>query len=49
VDEWVIVEDEGYTVDRFDRQAFEKAMQSLLESATPALKGGACRSDPVGL
>jgi hypothetical protein len=30
-DRWVIVEDEGYTVDRFDRRAFDEAMQSLLE------------------
>jgi hypothetical protein len=29
-DEWVIVEDEGYTVDRFDRRTLEEAMQSLL-------------------
>jgi hypothetical protein len=30
-DEWVIVEDRGYVVRKFDRQAFEEAMQSLLE------------------
>jgi hypothetical protein len=31
VDEWVIVEDEGYTVKKFDRESFEEAMKSLLE------------------
>jgi hypothetical protein len=30
-DEWILVEDEGFTVDQLDRQAFEKAMQSLLQ------------------
>jgi hypothetical protein len=30
-DRWVIVEDEGYTIDKFDREAFEKALVSLLE------------------
>jgi hypothetical protein len=30
-DEWMIVEDRGYVVRKFDRQAFEEAMQSLLE------------------
>jgi hypothetical protein len=30
-DEWVIVEERGYVVRKFDRQAFEEAMQSLLE------------------
>ncbi len=28
---WVIVEDEGFTVKRFDRDSFEEAMQSLLQ------------------
>ncbi len=28
---WVIVEDEGFTVNRFDRNSFEDAMQSLLQ------------------
>jgi hypothetical protein len=30
-DEWMIVEDRGYTVRKFDRPAFEEAIQSLLE------------------
>jgi hypothetical protein len=30
-DEWMIVEDRGYTVRKFDRPAFEEALQSLLE------------------
>jgi hypothetical protein len=30
-DSWVIVEDEGFTVKRFDRDSFEEAMQSLLQ------------------
>jgi hypothetical protein len=30
-DAWVIVEDEGFTVTRFDRDSFEAAMQSLLQ------------------
>ena len=30
-DEWVIVEDRGYVVRKFDREAFEEAMQGLLE------------------
>jgi hypothetical protein len=30
-DEWVIVEEEGYTARKFDCQAFEEAIQSLLE------------------
>jgi hypothetical protein len=30
VDEWVVLEDEGYTFKRFDRQVLEEAMQSLL-------------------
>jgi hypothetical protein len=30
-DSWMIVEDEGFTVKRFDRDSFEEAMQSLLQ------------------
>jgi hypothetical protein len=30
-DEWVIVEDDGFVVQKLDRQTFEEAMQSLLE------------------
>jgi hypothetical protein len=30
-DEWVIVEERGYTTRKFDRPAFEEAIQSLLE------------------
>jgi hypothetical protein len=30
-DEWVIVDDRGYVVRKFDRQTFEEAMQRLLE------------------
>jgi DNA/RNA-binding domain of Phe-tRNA-synthetase-like protein len=30
-DEWMIVEDRGYVVRKFDRRSFEDAMQSLLE------------------
>jgi hypothetical protein len=30
-DEWIIVEDKGYTAKKFDRQSFEEAMQSLLQ------------------
>jgi hypothetical protein len=29
-DEWVSVDDDGYRIAKFDRQAFEQAMQSLL-------------------
>ena len=30
-DVWAIVEDEGFTVKRFDRESFDEAMQSLLQ------------------
>lgn len=30
-DAWAIVEDEGFTVKRLDRESFEEAMQSLLQ------------------
>ena len=31
VNEWVVVEDDGFRVKRLDRQAFEDALQSLLQ------------------